>query len=261
MDIDFSGQTAAITGGANGIGCACARRLAESGARVIIYDLEREDPARVAREFGAEGVPLDITDAAAVEEAIAAAAPDIVVANAGTVHPESLLNTTDENWARTIGLNLTGAFVTVRAAARVMTARRSGAIVVTASTNSFDGEGELTSYNASKAGLLGLVRTAANELGPYGVRINAVCPGLIRTRLTQSHFTDPAILRDYFRHIPLGRGGEPDEVACAVAFLASGAASFITGTTLVIDGGQMASKFGLWTEDKAEFDSDHWVLR
>ena len=105
------------------------------------------------------------------------------------------------------------------------------------------------------------MRTAANELGVYGIRINAVCPGLIRTRLTEGHFTNTELIRDYFRHIPLGRGGEPSEVASAVAFLASDAASFITGTTLVVDGGQMATKFGPWSEEVGEFTGGKWRLR
>jgi NAD(P)-dependent dehydrogenase (short-subunit alcohol dehydrogenase family) len=142
-----------------------------------------------------------------------------------------------------------------------MAAQPGGSIVLTASTNSFDGEGELTGYNSSKAGLLGLIRTAANELGIYGIRINAVCPGLIRTRLTEKHFNTPEIIRDYFRHIPLGRGGEPEEVAAAVAFLASKAASFITGTTIIVDGGQMATKFGPWTEANADFVDGRWRLK
>ncbi len=142
-----------------------------------------------------------------------------------------------------------------------MADQRRGSIVVTASTNSFDGEGELTAYNATKAGLLGIVHTAANELGPYGVRVNAVCPGLIRTRITAKHFGDPSILKDYFRQIPLGRGGEPEEVAAAIAFLASDDASFITGTTLVVDGGQMATKFGPWDEKTAEFSDGRWRLK
>jgi NAD(P)-dependent dehydrogenase (short-subunit alcohol dehydrogenase family) len=142
-----------------------------------------------------------------------------------------------------------------------MSRQRHGSIVVTASTNSFDGEGDLTAYNSSKAGLLGLVRTAANELGPYRIRVNAVCPGLIRTRLTEAHFSNPELLRDYFRQIPLGRGGDPVEVAAAAAFLASDAASFITGTTLVVDGGQMATKYGPWDDAKADFSDGRWVLR
>jgi NAD(P)-dependent dehydrogenase (short-subunit alcohol dehydrogenase family) len=136
-----------------------------------------------------------------------------------------------------------------------------GALVITASTNSYDGEALLTAYNASKAGVLGILHTVANELGPYGIRVNAVCPGLIRTRLTSTQFTTPEILKRYFQHVPLGRGGEPEEVADAVAFLASDAASFITGAALIVDGGQMASKFGTWTEEHAEFVDDRWRLK
>jgi NAD(P)-dependent dehydrogenase (short-subunit alcohol dehydrogenase family) len=205
---------------------------------------------------------VDVTDPSAIDSELRRIEPlDIVVANAGIVRPAKLLDTSDEDWGRTLAVNLTGVFHTVRAAAKIMAAQRRGTIVVTASTNSFDGEGDLTAYNASKAGLLGLIRTAANELGLYGIRINAVCPGLIRTRITQTHFGNAEILKDYFRHIPLGRGGEPQEVAAAVAFLASDAASFITGTTLVVDGGQMATKFGPWDESNAEFSGDRWVLR
>jgi NAD(P)-dependent dehydrogenase (short-subunit alcohol dehydrogenase family) len=142
-----------------------------------------------------------------------------------------------------------------------MKPRRGGAIVITASTNSYDGEASLMAYNASKAGLLGILHTAANELGPWQIRVNAVCPGLIRTRLTERHFSTPAILKEYFRDIPLGRGGEAEEVGNAIAFLASDLASFITGAALVVDGGQLAAKFGTWTEDTADFVEGRWRLR
>jgi NAD(P)-dependent dehydrogenase (short-subunit alcohol dehydrogenase family) len=257
MILDFTGQTAVVTGGANGIGLACSQRLRESGARVVVLD--REDPPEPLSNDAAR---VDVTDASALQSAIDRLERiDVVIVNAGTARPAPLLQTTDEDWDRTIGLNLTAAFAAIRAAAKLMAAQRSGAIVVTASTNSFDGESDLTAYNSSKAGLLGLVRTAANELGVYGVRVNAVCPGLIRTRLTEKHFKNPEIVRPYFQHIPLGRGGEPAEVAAAVAFLASSAASFITGTTLVVDGGQMATKFGPWNDEVGEFSGDHWQLR
>ena len=188
-------------------------------------------------------------------------APDIVVVNAGIAPGADLLSTTEDDWNRAIAVNLTGAFRTVKLAAARMKARGGGSIVLTASTNSYDGEANLTAYNASKAGLLGLLHTAAGELGPYGIRVNAVCPGLIRTPLTESLYADSRAAKAYFREIPLGRGGQPREVANAILFLASGAASFITGATLLVDGGQMATKFGPWNDDKGEFVVDHWMLR
>ena len=143
----------------------------------------------------------------------------------------------------------------------MMKPRSRGAIVITASTNSYDGEANLIAYNATKAALLGILHTAANELGPHGIRVNAVCPGLIRTPLTESHFSNPQLLKDYFRHIPLGRGGDAVEVANAIAFLASDAASYITGAALLVDGGQMSTKFGTWTDENAEFIGDRWRLK
>lgn len=254
MRIDLTGQTAVVTGGANGIGLETARALRECGARVIVADREP------CPEF--PSLSLDLADPASVEHTFANITHfDIVVANAGLAEESPLDETPLDQWNRLLAVNLTGAFLTVQAAARRMKPRRRGAIVLTASTNSFDGERWLTAYNATKHGLLGILRTAANELGPYGIRINAVCPGFIRTRLTQSGFQDPAFMQDYTRHLPLGRGGEPDEVARAIAFLASPLASYITGATLAIDGGQLAAKFGLWNDSIGQFNSDHWELK
>jgi NAD(P)-dependent dehydrogenase (short-subunit alcohol dehydrogenase family) len=249
MILDFSGKSAIVTGGASGIGKAVSDALTASGATVHVFDL-MGDPA------------VDVSDPAALEAAFARVPdPDIVVVNAGMGTDAEITETSHELWQRTIDVNLTGAFHTVRLAAVRMKAHRHGAIVITASTNSYDGEPLLTAYNASKAGLLGLVHTAAGELGPYNIRVNAVCPGLIRTPLTERHFSNPELLKDYFRDIPLGRGGAASEVANAVLFLASDAASYITGATLLIDGGQMATKFGTWNEGNAEFREGRWVLR
>jgi NAD(P)-dependent dehydrogenase (short-subunit alcohol dehydrogenase family) len=262
MPLDFTGRNALVTGGANGIGWAAARALAAGGAHVIVADLERERPQEIAAQIGGRGAVLDVTDAASVDAALAGIpALDIVVANAGTAVETDLAGHSDEMWQRVLAVNLTGVFHTVRAAARAMKPRRRGAIVITASTNSYDGEAWLTAYNATKHGVLGILHTAANELGPYGIRVNAVCPGLIRTRLTERHFSTPEVLREYFRHIPLGRGGEADEVGNAIAFLASDLASYITGAALLVDGGQMAAKFGTWNEDTAEFIGGRWTLR
>lgn len=260
--MDFVGKTAVVTGGANGIGLATARLLRSRGADVWVFDREQEKPEEVAAAFTAHGASVDVADLQSLEACFARVETvDVVVANAGTVIYHSLSATTAEEWNRVISVNLTGVFYTVQLAASRMKPQRKGSIVLTASTNSYDGEVDLTAYNASKAGILGILHTAANEFGPYGVRINAVCPGLIRTRLTESLFHSPRALKEYFRHIPMGRGGSPEEVANAIVFLASDAASFITGTTLLVDGGQMASKFGTWTEERADFFGDRWWLR
>ncbi len=262
MAFDFSGKTAVVTGGANGIGAATARVLAAGGARVAIFDLEREEPAAAGARLGGSGFVVDVTDRGSLDRAFQeTGAPDIMIANAGIGTEAEFSATSEDLWQRTLAVNLTGVFYTMQAAAALMRPRRRGAIVITASTNSYDGEALLAAYNATKAGLLGLLHTAANELGPHGIRVNAVCPGLIRTRLTERHFSNPGVLKDYFRHIPLGRGGEPEEVANASAFLASDLASFITGATLFVDGGQMATKFGTWSEERAEFAGGKWTLR
>jgi meso-butanediol dehydrogenase/(S,S)-butanediol dehydrogenase/diacetyl reductase len=253
MPFDLPGKRAVVTGGSNGIGLATARALAKGGAEVWIFDLEQPS------DFACQFLAVDVTDPASISAAFdKAGAPDIVIANAGTGSQAELTDTSRELWDKIIAINLTGVFQTVQAAAVLMKPRRSGSIVLTASTNSYDGEARLTAYNASKAGVLGILHTAANELGPFGIRVNAVCPGLIRTRLTQRLFDNPTFLRNYFQHIPLGRGGEPEEVAAAIAFLASDLASYITGAALLVDGGQMATKFGTWDETTAQFADGRW---
>ena len=257
-DFGLQNKHAVVTGGANGIGFAAASLFSAAGALVSIFDLEREKPAEAAARIGGRAFHADVSSRQSLDAAFSAAGPpDIVLANAGTAVESDFLDEDTADWERTLAVNLSGAFHTVQAAARLMKAR-GGSIVLTASTNSYDGESRLVAYNASKAGLLGLLHTAANELGPYGIRINAVCPGLIRTRLTERHFSSPEVLRDYFRHIPLGRGGEAAEVAQAIVFLASPLASYITGATLLVDGGQMASKFGTWNEETADFRDGRW---
>jgi len=258
--MNFHGKNVVVTGGANGIGLAIARNIAAAGGSVWIFDVASANPADAARRIGAQACIADVTDRLSLERAfVEVAVPDVVVANAGIGQTDSLPETTADLWNRTLAVNLTGAFDTVQVAAERMKPARKGSIVLTASTNSFDGEADLIAYNASKAGLLGILRTAANELGPYGIRVNAVCPGLIRTQLTASSFSNPSVIRDYFKHIALGRGGEPEEVAQAVMFLASDLAGYITGTTLVVDGGQMASKFGTWGKETDRFDGERWI--
>ncbi|MFN0104903.1 MAG: SDR family NAD(P)-dependent oxidoreductase [Bryobacteraceae bacterium] len=258
MEITLNDKTAVVTGGAHGIGRAMARCLAACGANVFIFDIDS-----ATFDFPAQLVSCDVTSRDSLSAAFdVSGPPDVLLINAGTGIVRPLPETTREIWDKTVSLNLTAAFETLQeGAARMKAANRRGAIVLTASTNSYDGEENLIAYNATKAGILGILHTAANELGPFGIRVNAVNPGLIRTRLTQAAFDSPPVIKDYFRAIPMGRGGEPDEVATAAIFLASDWASYITGATLLVDGGQMCCKFGPWKDAEAEFVDGHWSRR
>ena len=255
MEISLNGKTAVVTGGAHGIGRAMAECLQACGASVYIFDI---DETRL--DFPAQLVSCDVTSRDSLSAAFdISGVPDVLLINAGTGIVKSLDETTRDVWDKTISLNLTAAFETLQiGAARMKAAGRGGSIVLTASTNSYDGEENLIAYNATKAGVLGILHTAANELGPFGIRVNAVNPGLIRTRLTQSAFDSPEVIREYFRAIPMGRGGEPSEVAKAAVFLASDWAGYITGATLLVDGGQMCCKFGPWKDGEAEFVDGAW---
>lgn len=251
-----------ITGGAGGIGLAISRSLRSAGATVWILDAPEKHPEDTGASFAADGIPLDLAD----REALTAAFDRIekldylVVAN-DLQTPHSLNATTAEEWSRSLAVNLTGTFHAMQLAAAKMKTERRGSIVLLSAASVQAGESDFAAYNASKAGLQGLLRTAANELGPYGIRVNAVAPGLIRMPANNAMFSNRRFSRDYFRNVPLGRGGSPEEVAAAVLFLLSDAASYITGTELLVDGGQTAAKSGTWNEDRSDFFGDRWWMR
>ena len=261
-----------VTGAASGIGRATALALAEVGRSVAIWDLDAARSAAVAAECLRAGAPhavgsaVDVTLPAAIEAGLREATALGVVG--GLVHaagvavggPVDALD--DDGWSRVMNVNLRAFTHLVRIALPTLRAAGPGAAIVgVSSVEGWIGHKFLAAYCASKAGLLGLVRSYAHALARDGIRVNAVCPGLIRTPLTKDHFSKPEILKEYFRDIPLGRGGEASEVAAAALFLASDAASFITGATLLVDGGQMATKFGTWNEEMADFRGDRWMLR
>ena len=246
----FRDQVAIVTGAAHGIGRATAHRLADEGAAVVLADIDFDDADRQARaivEAGgrATAASVDVTDRGQVEAMLALALEryhrvDVLCNIAGVAFVEHFLEATDEKWQQSLDINLTGVFLCAQVVARHMVeARIEGRIVNLASTNGLVGEAELAAYNAAKFGVVGLTMTMAIDLAPYKIRVNSVCPGLIKTRLTESARMNPQWVADYLKKIPLNRFGEPEEVAAAVAYLASTDSGFITGHQLVIDGGQL----------------------
>jgi NAD(P)-dependent dehydrogenase (short-subunit alcohol dehydrogenase family) len=247
----LEGKGVVVSGGSRGIGLAAAHRFLEEGARVFLGGLEAEEvnaAVETLAELGTvDGMAFDVAReeevGAFVERADAfLGGIDALANNAGTAWQEPFVEITAEHWDRILDVNLRGEFLVAQRVARAMIARGAGgAIVNMASTNAFEGERGYAHYDASKGAIAMLTRTMAAELGPHGIRVNALCPGKIATPL-QGEAEDPGYTARFVRdRIPLGRSGAPEEVAAAYAFLASDEASFMTGALLVVDGGQLAT--------------------
>ncbi|HUT75875.1 MAG TPA: 3-oxoacyl-[acyl-carrier-protein] reductase [Armatimonadota bacterium] len=246
--IDLRGQTALVTGARRGLGQAIAVALARAGARVAINDIadgahEAQAVAEQIRGDGGEAlvVVADITDPAQVQamvEAVLAQAGglDILINNAGITRDTLLVRMSDDDWRRVIDINLGGAFLCTRAVARHML-KHGGAIVNVSSVVGVMGNAGQANYAASKAGLIGLTKSCARELGPRGVRVNAIAPGFIESAMTQA--LPPEARARWLSQIPLGRAGTAQEVAAVTVFLASPAAAYVTGQVLCIDGGMV----------------------
>jgi NAD(P)-dependent dehydrogenase (short-subunit alcohol dehydrogenase family) len=244
-----------VSGGSSGIGAAAARRFLEEGCRVFVGGLDEAEVdamVSVLRPLGdvhglASDVSLEAGAAALVEAAtLAMGGLDVVANNAGTAWREPFLEITTAGWDHMVAVNLRGMFLVGQAAARVLVAQSTGgAIINMSSVNGIAAEADYAHYNATKAAVLLLTRTMAVELGRYGIRVNALCPGYIETPLN-ARIADQLGASDFAEtyardSIPLGRAGRTDEVGAAYAFLASDDASFITGSHLVVDGGQVAT--------------------
>lgn len=247
MSRRFEDARVVLTGATSGIGRAAALAFAREGARVFALGRRRHRLEELAEDTSGriEPVPVDVRDRAALRAAVgrvAAGGLDVLVNNAGVAFAEPLLEVSEAHWDETLETNLTAVFVATQVAGRAMVAARRGAIVNVASIDAFVAESPFGAYCPSKAGVVLLTRMAATELGPFGVRCNAVCPGMTVTEMTAGDLTEE-LLASYLPRIPLGRLSTPEEQAAVVLFLASDEARYVNGAALDVDGGQRA---GFW---------------
>jgi meso-butanediol dehydrogenase / (S,S)-butanediol dehydrogenase / diacetyl reductase len=252
MSRRFDGQVAIVTAGGSGIGAASARRFADEGAAVVVADLSGTRADAVASSITASGgravsIKMDASDSEAVQRTVRLALDrfgrlDVMMNNAGLAEPAPLDEITLESWNRVIAVTLTSVFLGMKYCLPIMRARGKGVVVNTASISGTAGDYGLSSYNAAKAGVINLTRSAAIENARHNIRVNCVCPGFIDTRATQILGRERAdeLRRVHAEAHPIGRVGQADEIASTVLFLASDEASFITGAAIVADGGLTA---------------------
>ena len=256
----IDGKIAVVTGAAQGLGLGIAKRLARNGATVVMADLQNEkveEEAGRLREPGLQVLPafVDVSDSASVkrlfeEVAEAHGRLDILVNNAGVGQQVApVVDLDDQEWDRVLRVTLTGTFYCCRAAVRIMEGQEAGAIVNISSINGQNPAALVAAYNAAKEGVISLTRTLALELAAYGVRVNAVCPGPVYTAFNRSNMaqrsktlglSEEEMIERIRSAIPLGRWGEPEDIAGTAVFLASPASDFLTGQLIVVDGGWMA---------------------
>ena len=249
ISFGHAGKVVIVTGGAQGIGEACARRLAREGAHLVLLDVDDVKGAALAAELGAIYLHCDVGDQRQVEAAVAATVQahqriDVLVNNAGIFKAADFLDVTEADFDAVLRVNLKGSFLMGQAVARVMARAQSGAIVNMSSVNAVLAISTIASYNVSKGGINQLTRVMALSLADKGIRVNAVAPGTIATELaSKAVLTSDEARAKIMSRTPMKRLGEPSEIADVVAWLASDAASYVTGEIVVVDGGRMTLNY------------------
>jgi len=244
--VSLEGRVALVTGGGRGIGAATAQVMARQGAKVAVSDLDEAPAREVAGPIGGLAIACDVSNREAVEAMVERTVKelgriDILVTCAGIIRDNLLFKMTDDDWDAVIDTHLKGTFLCARAAQRHMVPQKSGKMVFLSSTSALGNRGQ-TNYSAAKAGLQGMARTLAIELGPFNVNVNAVAPGFIETRMTRATAERMGVDYETFKmgaasQIPLQRVGQPEDVANVIAFLCSDESSFVSGQTIYVRGG------------------------
>ncbi len=251
VKFDLTGKVAIVTGGGRGIGKAIALGLSDSGASVVIASRTTDQLAAVAEEISAKGgqvlaVPTDLSDMTQLEALCAKTLEafgrvDILVNNAARSFLRSLMDLREDGWDKVFDVNVKGVWLLSRAVAKQMMAQKSGRIINITTVGAEKAELGMAAYGCSKAALKMLTRCMAREWAPFGIQVNAVGPGLTRTKFSEPIWSNPDIEKHVTSTLPMGRIGEPDEIVPAVLFLASGAASYMTGHTIYVDGGALTT--------------------